>query len=92
MEIRNKLSITSEDILNESFKNDNVISVNESFMSISTLTKEYEWSKKGVRCCKKVNGKKYRQGKSLLLAISNKQTIAYKLVSGPVNVKYFMIS
>lgn len=67
----------------------NVISIDESFMSISTLTKEYEWSKKGTRCCRKVNGRRYRQGKSMLLAISNKKIVNYKLIDGPVNGEIF---
>ena len=58
-------------------------------MSIYTLTKEYEWSKKGIRCSRRVNGRRYRQGKSMLLAISNKKTIAYKIINGPVNGEIF---
>lgn len=58
-------------------------------MSISTLVKEYEWSKKGVKSCRKINGRIYRQGKSMLLAISNNKTIACKLIAGPVDGEIF---
>ena len=83
------LNITKEDIKKGSFNNNNVISIDESFMSPETLTKEYEWSKKGLRACRIINGRRYKQGKSLILAISNKQTVSHKLKNGTVNGEVF---
>ncbi len=87
--LRNNLQITNEDIKNGIFNNDNVISIDESFMSPQTLTKEYEWSKRGLRACRIINGRRHKQGKSLILAISNKKTISYKLKTGSVNGEHF---
>lgn len=87
--LRKELNIKEDNIKEESFSHNNVISIDESFMSISTLTKEYEWSKKGIRSCRKINGRRYRHGKSMLLAISNKKVVGYKLVNGPVNGEIF---
>lgn len=63
---------------------DNVISFDESYMSPENLERMYGWSKKGTKVNRKVNGKTYRNGKSMLLAITNKKTVAYKLIKGPV--------
>lgn len=71
------------------FNHDNVISVDESFMSPETLKKEYEWSLKGKRVYRKINGKKSRIGKSMLLAIGNKKTEGCKTIKGPVNGEMF---
>lgn len=56
-------------------KFDNVISFDESYMSPLKLIKEYDWEKKGIRVCRKINGKRCRKGKSMLLAISNSNKI-----------------
>ena len=66
-------------------KGDNVISFDESYMSLETLTKEYGWSKSGSAVIKRVNGRKYKEGRSMLLAISNNKEVAHELIKGPVN-------
>jgi len=82
-----KIKLHTDLNINDSknFNHDNVVSFDESFMSIQKLTKEREWAKLGVRACRKINGRRIRQGKSMLLAISNKKTIAHKLIKGSVN-------
>jgi transposase len=72
------------DKINETPKN-KLISFDESFMSLETLTNEYGWSKKGERCITNVNGANYKDGKSMLLAISDKKVISSRLIKGPVN-------
>jgi hypothetical protein len=63
---------------------DNVIGWDESYMSPEKLKRMYGLSKKGIKVNRKVNGKTYRNGKSMLLAITNKKTVAYELIKGPV--------
>ena len=70
------------------YSHDNVISYDESFISAKNLIKEYEWSKKGVRACRKIDGRRYRDGRSMLLAISSKKTVAYKLIQGSVKAHH----
>jgi hypothetical protein len=56
-------------------------------MSPEKLEKTYNWSIKGTHRLKKVNGRRYKEGRSLLLAISNKKVIKALLVKGPVDGK-----
>lgn len=81
---KEKYNKLKEELNYESKNTDNVISYDESYMSPELLKRKYGWSKKGTKAIQKVNGKTYRQGKSMMMAISNKKTIAFKLHKGPV--------
>lgn len=77
--LRKELSIE-----NNQYNNDNVISYDESYMSPEKLTREYGWAKSGHKAARKVDGRRYHQGKSMLMAITNKKTAAYKLIKGSI--------
>jgi len=64
---------------------DNIISFDECYMSPENLEKTRGWAKKGQRREKNVNGQKYKEGRSLLLAISNNKIVGRKIVKGSVN-------
>jgi len=66
------------------YNNDNVISYDESYMSGEKLTKEYGWAKSGHKAVLKVNGRRYCRGTSMLMAITNKTTVACKTQKGSI--------
>lgn len=79
------LNQKKKELLSNLTTNNEIISFDECFLSPENLEKEYGWSLQGTPCNRKVNGKRYKDGKSLLMAISSKKVVAYKLVKGSVN-------
>ena len=69
--------------LNNNLENKkNVESFDECFISIGNLIEEYGWATKGEKYIVNADGRKFRNGLSLLMSINKNGVSAFELIKG----------